>query len=73
MGFGVPVGDWIKGPLLDWAESLLDQDVLNKQGFFNSQQVRDVWQNHKCGRQDKSGHLWTILMFQAWLMQRAIR
>jgi len=73
MGFGVPVGDWIKGPLLDWAESLLDQDVLNKQGFFNSQQVRDIWQNHKCGRQDKSGQLWTILMFQAWLMQRAIR
>ncbi|GJL84781.1 MAG: asparagine synthetase B [Micavibrio sp.] len=65
-GFGIPHGKWLRGPLEDWAENLLDENRLQTDGFFNAPLVRQKWQEHVSGKQDWSYHLWSILMFQAW-------
>lgn len=65
-GFGIPHGAWIKGPLLEWAESLLDEKRLEQEGFFNPAPIRKKWHEHLSGRYDWSYALWGILMFQAW-------
>jgi asparagine synthase (glutamine-hydrolysing) len=67
MGFSVPVGDWLRGPLREWAEALLDATRLEKEGYFRAQPIRRAWQEHLTGRRDHSERLWIILMFQAWL------
>ncbi len=66
MGFGVPLDDWLRGPLRDWAEALLDERRLRDEGFFHPQEIRKAW-NEQLGGQLNSGRLWTILMFQSWL------
>lgn len=65
-GFGIPVDRWVRGPLLDWAESLLEPRLLADQGFFRCSAVRQVWEEHKSGRANRISQLWPILMFQAW-------
>ena len=65
-GFGIPVGEWLKGPLRDWAESLLDERRLREEGFFNVEQVRQRWQEHVDGRRDATFAIWAVLMFGAW-------
>jgi asparagine synthase (glutamine-hydrolysing) len=65
-GFAVPVGEWIKGPLRDWAESLLNEKRLREEGYFNPAQVRARWAEHLSGRREATPTLWAILMFQAW-------
>ena len=67
MGFGVPLAEWLRGPLKDWAESLLDERRLHQEGFFNVEFVRDKWLQHLSGNRNWSYQLWNILMFQAWL------
>lgn len=69
-GFSIPLGQWLRGPLRDWAESLLDNSLLQKQGYFNANAVRNVWQRHLEGKVDLSRKLWSILMFQAWLAEQ---
>jgi len=71
-GFAVPVGEWIKGPMRPWAESLLDVGALRSGGHFDADAVHRRWQSHLSGERDSTQAVWTILMFQAWLAnQRA--
>ncbi len=66
MGFGVPIDDWLRGPLRDWAENLLDERRLRVEGFFHVREVRAKWQQHLSRNADWHYLLWPILMFQAW-------
>ena len=66
-GFAVPVGQWIKGPLRDWAETLLDPKRLASEGYFDPAIVRARWNEHLSGARDSTAAIWSILMFQAWI------
>ena len=67
MGFGVPIDQWLRGPLRDWAEALLCEDRLRRESFFNIGRIRQKWEDHLSGRRNWQYQLWGILMFQAWL------
>ena len=66
-GFKIPVGDWLGGPLRDWAETLLAEKRLADDGFLNPLMVRERWNAHLSGHSNWTGSLWNVLMFQAWL------
>ena len=66
MGFGIPVGDWLRGPLRDWAEDLLSEFNLADGGWLNVAVVRKVWMNHLEGKKNRVDQLWSILMFLSW-------
>lgn len=66
-GFSIPLGQWLRGPLRDWAEALLDSNRLQNEGFLNPLPIQKVWQDHLQGRRDHSIRLWSVLMFLAWL------
>ncbi len=67
MGFGVPIDTWLRGPLRAWAEALLDESRLRRQGYLHPAPVRQKWLEHISGRRNWQYQLWNVLMFQSWL------
>ena len=67
MGFGVPIGEWLRQPLRDWAEELLNPARVFDEGFFRIEPVRKAWKEHLDGVRNNQSQLWNVLMFQAWL------
>lgn len=66
-GFEVPLRQWLRGPLLEWSETLLDPARLRRDGYFDADRIQAVWQKHRNGTHDASQQLWCVLVFQAWL------
>ena len=69
-GFSIPLGQWLRGPLRDWAESQISEHRLVQEGYFYPHPIRKVWQEHLSGKYDHALKLWSILMFQAWLEEQ---
>lgn len=67
MGFGVPIGEWLRDPLKAWAEELIDEKRLNAEGYLRPKVIREHWQAHCSRRQNWEYRLWNVLMFQSWL------
>ena len=66
-GFAIPVGEWLRGPLKEWAEDLIEENKVISQGFLNHKNVRKIWELHVSGSADYTARIWSILMFQSWL------
>jgi asparagine synthase (glutamine-hydrolysing) len=66
-GFAIPLDSWLRGPLREWAETLLEESRLRREGFLDHAAVRRRWQEHLSGARNWQYHLWIVLMFQAWL------
>ena len=66
MGFGVPIGSWLRDPLREWAEALLAPAQLMANGFVRVEPVRRAWKEHLEGTRNWQYPLWTVLMLQAW-------
>lgn len=66
-GFGIPIDEWLRGPLRDWAEEHLSEKRLNHEGFLDAGRIRAAWKEHLAGRGNWQQPLWVVLMFEAWL------
>jgi asparagine synthase (glutamine-hydrolysing) len=66
-GFAIPLGNWLRGSLRDWAEDLLEERRIRNEGYFCSQPIRAIWQQHLSGDGAWEFQLWDILMFETWL------
>jgi asparagine synthase (glutamine-hydrolysing) len=69
-GFALPLGKWLRGPLRDWVEPLLDQSSIRQEGYLNADLIQDVWLEHLSGKRDRQYLIWDILMFEAWLREQ---
>jgi asparagine synthase (glutamine-hydrolysing) len=68
-GFTLPLSEWLRGPLREWAESLLSPSRLAGSGLIDAMVVRRTWEEHLSGRRNHQRAIWTILMLQSWLVQ----
>ena len=72
MGFGVPIGTWLRGPLREWAEDLMSEKKMRDQGFLAADLIREKWNQQLAGTSNSQYELWDVLMFQAWLEQERL-
>ena len=70
MGFSIPIGEWLRGDLRDWAEEFLSRERLSREGYFNPDPIRAIWLEHLSGRYNHEKKLWNVLMFQSWLAEQ---
>jgi len=66
MGFGIPISEWIRGPLQEWAEDLLNDASTKGKGYLKMETVHRLWREHKNGKYNHQYILWNILTFLAW-------
>ena len=69
MGFGVPVGQWLRGPLRSWADDLFSPALVKRHGLLDPLTVERRWRAHRDGDADLTFQIWSLLMFQAWLIE----
>jgi asparagine synthase (glutamine-hydrolysing) len=67
MGFGLPIGSWLRRELAPWAEHLLDERRLRAQGLLDPLPIRRAWNLHRSGRRDLGYELWDVLVLQLWI------
>ena len=72
VGFAIPLDAWLRGPLRGWAEGLLDEARLRREGYFYPAPIRQKWAEHVSGQRNWAPHLWSVLMFQAWLEHQGV-
>ena len=70
MGFAVPIDRWLRGPLRDWGEDLLDEKRMDREGFLIPAPIRAMWDQHINGKRGYTHQLWGVLIFQAWLAEQ---
>jgi asparagine synthase (glutamine-hydrolysing) len=70
-GFAVPIDSWLRGPLREWAEDLLDPAQMRADGYLDPGPVREKWNEHLSGARNWQYPLWCVLQFQAWYAQTA--
>src|SRR3990170_2458082 len=66
MGFGVPIDQWLRGPLKDWAEDLLCPSAVGSAGLLRPAPIAEKWAEHQAGTRNRQHFLWNVLMFEAW-------
>jgi asparagine synthase (glutamine-hydrolysing) len=66
MGFSVPIDQWLRGPLRQWADDLLDPQRLAGEGLLHPGPIREAWNDLQAGRRQTGAALWAVVMFQAW-------
>jgi asparagine synthase (glutamine-hydrolysing) len=67
MGFGVPLAEWMRGPLREWCENLINKRRLDDEGFFDSDIIQTKWKEHLNLKRNWQAQLWDVMVFQAWL------